>query len=129
MVASSGAAETLLSATGIGPDGGWLIEAPGAVRVFSVLGTNGDLFDGTAAYLLLFNIAFVVGPVVPVPPTLALGANSPMMAGRDVLGDRGLLFPLGCLWAWSQSATSLVPFGGDPADRHFLAAFQYTAGS
>lgn len=129
LVASSGAAETYSTKTAIGPEGGFLIEAAGAVRLFSVLATNGDLFDGTAAYLLLFDQAWSPGPVPPVSPTLSLGANSPMIVGRDVLGGRGLTFASGCAWGWSQSATSMVPFGGDPTERHFLAAFQFIAGS
>lgn len=128
LVASSGAAETYSTLSSSDVNGGFLVEATGPVRLFSVMGTNGDLFDGTPAYLLLFDVEWTGGIIILPPPTLSFGQDSPIIVGRDVLGDRGWTFTEGCAWAWSTSATSMVPFGGDPSDHHLFAAFQFIAG-
>lgn len=130
LIATSGAAAVATQLSSVA-EAGWLVTGPGSLRVLSCFGSNGNLYeDGIPAYLVLFDLAYTPGPVLPPgAPLLALGSETPMAAGADVLGAAGWTFALGCIWGWSSSPNAMVPFGGDPASRRFFAAFTFVPGA
>ena len=133
LLVATGASETaptLLTSSEI--NGAFLVSAAGALRVLSIVGSNGNLFeDGIAAYLNLYNVAYPgPGPLPAVTaPAISLGSSTPVLAGRDILGPQGMLFELGCLFAWSASPVANVPFLGEGPPYKMRASFQFTVGS